>query len=446
MHAIVLTLVRLAVTRRRLLEWETAAVEHRAIERADRAQGRLERFAARDDGQPDHRGDRDARWSLISRRRNLALGAARSSLLWFDGARPSRTGSACRSVRAQRPLVDAERALLRWTARKTWRYFETFVTAADGVAAARQLPGDRERSAAGRRGRRPTNIAMGLLSTLAAHDLGYLSTTERWSRGSIGRLTTLEGLERHEGHFLNWYDTTTLAPLAPALRVDRRQRQPGGGAHRAQRRVCGTVAHVPQTETARCWKASIDTAAVLASTTSRSDAERRPAPAGGRASTSSPGRSPISARKAHRRRRVRARCETRQPGPGGSRAACRRASTTTSAFWSRALVDAIAGAASRPGARRPAAGRARRAGTARVGAGRCDALRVPVRPAAPHLHDRLPPRRRRRSRPRRRRRSTICWRRKRAWPASSRSPRATCRSITGSISAGSSRTSTVARR
>ena len=28
-------------------------------------------------------------------------------------------------------------------------------------------------------------------------------------------LTTLEGLERHEGHFLNWYDTATLAPLHP---------------------------------------------------------------------------------------------------------------------------------------------------------------------------------------------------------------------------------------
>ena len=28
-------------------------------------------------------------------------------------------------------------------------------------------------------------------------------------------LTTVEALERHEGHLLNWYDTQTLAPLAP---------------------------------------------------------------------------------------------------------------------------------------------------------------------------------------------------------------------------------------
>ena len=28
-------------------------------------------------------------------------------------------------------------------------------------------------------------------------------------------LTTVEGLERHRGHLLNWYDTTSLAPLLP---------------------------------------------------------------------------------------------------------------------------------------------------------------------------------------------------------------------------------------
>ena len=35
-----------------------------------------------------------------------------------------------------------------------------------------------------------------------------------------------------EGHLLNWYDTETLAPLAPALRLDGRQRQSGGRAGR----------------------------------------------------------------------------------------------------------------------------------------------------------------------------------------------------------------------
>ena len=55
---------------------------------------------------------------------------------------------------------------------------------------------------------------MGMLSTMAAHDLGYLTTAEMLRRLDA-TLTTLEGLERHRGHFLNWYDTSTRAPLHP---------------------------------------------------------------------------------------------------------------------------------------------------------------------------------------------------------------------------------------
>ncbi|RPJ72809.1 MAG: glycosyl transferase, partial [Acidobacteria bacterium] len=105
--------------------------------------------------------------------------------------------------------------MLRRAARKTWRYFETFMTAADAW-----LPPDNfqegDDDAAPQLARRtsPTNIGFGLLSTLAAYDLGYISGDTLAHR--IDRtLTTLEGLERHEGHFLNWYDTATLAPLYP---------------------------------------------------------------------------------------------------------------------------------------------------------------------------------------------------------------------------------------
>jgi cyclic beta-1,2-glucan synthetase len=61
----------------------------------------------------------------------------------------------------------------------------------------------------------PTNIGLLLLSTLAAHDFGYLG----WD-GLLDRLEktldTSERLERFRGHFYNWYDTTTLAVLQPA--------------------------------------------------------------------------------------------------------------------------------------------------------------------------------------------------------------------------------------
>ena len=60
----------------------------------------------------------------------------------------------------------------------------------------------------------PTNIGMSLLSTLAAHDLGYITDDDLLRRLDL-TLGTLEAMERHEGHFFNWYDTSTLAPLHP---------------------------------------------------------------------------------------------------------------------------------------------------------------------------------------------------------------------------------------
>src|SRR5258707_10332420 len=55
---------------------------------------------------------------------------------------------------------------------------------------------------------------MGLLSVLAARDLGMIEIGELVEE--VARtLSTLEWLELHEGRLLNWYDTRSLAPLAP---------------------------------------------------------------------------------------------------------------------------------------------------------------------------------------------------------------------------------------
>jgi cellobiose phosphorylase len=204
-HAIVVTLVRLT-TKRRLLEWETAATT------AARATGLVRRglrhFA------------REMRVSpLIAVVVTLAIAVLRPGafgsampllLLWILAPAVAYWLSIPVGARV-RPLEERERALLRRTARKTWRYFETFVTEADGW-----LPPDNFQEDVTRVARRtsPTNIGMGMLSTLAAHDLGYLSTGELVRRLDA-TLTALEGLERYNGHLLNWYDTSTLAPLHP---------------------------------------------------------------------------------------------------------------------------------------------------------------------------------------------------------------------------------------
>jgi cyclic beta-1,2-glucan synthetase len=109
-------------------------------------------------------------------------------------------------------LGTADTKQLRRVARRTWHYFERYVTAADHHLPPDNVQQDPDLRVAHRTS--PTNIGMGLLSTLAAHDLGYLDRARLASRLE-DMLTGVEALERHEGHLLNWYDTTTLASLAP---------------------------------------------------------------------------------------------------------------------------------------------------------------------------------------------------------------------------------------
>ena len=60
----------------------------------------------------------------------------------------------------------------------------------------------------------PTNIGLALLASVAAKDFGYIGLLECTERTEL-TLATLRRLDRYHGHFYNWYDTTTLAPLHP---------------------------------------------------------------------------------------------------------------------------------------------------------------------------------------------------------------------------------------
>lgn len=208
-HAIVLTLVRLGITRRRLLEWESAATVAAKIVGGS-GWPAMRRFA-REMASSPLIAIGVATLIVFFRPERLA-GAAPFLLLWL--AAPGVAYSLSVPVGARvRPLRDEERALLRRTARSTWRYFDTFVTEADGWLPPDNFQEDEETGRVAQR-TSPTNVGMGLLSTLAAHDLGYLTSSELVDRVDK-TLTTLEGLERFNGHFLNWYDTVTRAPLHP---------------------------------------------------------------------------------------------------------------------------------------------------------------------------------------------------------------------------------------
>jgi cyclic beta-1,2-glucan synthetase len=203
-HAITLTLVRIGITKHRLLEWETAAASaHRG------GPPRVMAFVKDMIASPTIGLGSLALVLLVHPH---ALAAAVPILaLWV--AAPLIAYALSQPVPTRRAaLGTADRELLRSVALKTWRYFETFVRPEDHA-----LPPDNVQlvptlTVAHRTS--PTNIGMALLAALSAHDLGFIETDELAERINA-TLTTVESLERFEGHLLNWYDTRTLAPLSP---------------------------------------------------------------------------------------------------------------------------------------------------------------------------------------------------------------------------------------
>lgn len=205
LDAVLRTLYRKHISRRGLLEWTTAQVAE--WQGGDQQGLFLLNF-----------------WLISALSLALAFGirlAMPSSLpfalpwlaLWFIspafGWLFTKKGSLRRKLRA---LHQRDLRLLRRIARRTWRYFDDFV----GPDTAWLPPDNYQYSHKNKLAMRtsPTNIGMWMLSALGATDFGYLTLED-----AIGRLQntmqTLDSLERHEGHLLNWYSLEDLAPLKP---------------------------------------------------------------------------------------------------------------------------------------------------------------------------------------------------------------------------------------
>jgi len=109
-------------------------------------------------------------------------------------------------------LTEQELAFLHKTARKTWAFFEQFLTIEDNW-----LPPDNFQEAEGgviAHRTSPTNMGLALLANLSAYDFGYLSGSSLLERCEY-TFRSMNTLERFKGHFYNWYDTQSLAPLYP---------------------------------------------------------------------------------------------------------------------------------------------------------------------------------------------------------------------------------------
>jgi len=205
LHAIVVTLIRVGVTRERLLEWEPAAATNRLA-----GLHRAAAFARHMIASPLIGVAAMVMVSLIN---PWAIPVAMPLIvLWITA--PAIAFILSRPAVARREVLSADdREFLLGVARKTWDYFATFITAESHA-----LPPDNVQIVPDVRIAQrtsPTNIAMALLATVSARDLGFITLDEMAARIDA-TLTTVESLERFHGHLLNWYDTDTLSPLQPA--------------------------------------------------------------------------------------------------------------------------------------------------------------------------------------------------------------------------------------
>lgn len=200
------TLTRLLVTQRHLLEWTTAA--HTAGRPQLGPSALYRRMAGG-----------TALGLALATVSTLAMPSSWPAtlplgLLWLAAPllafRASRAGSVTQGTR---PLSESDARSLRLTARRTWRFFETFVTAADQMLPPDNFQEDPKPVVARRTS--PTNMGLYLLSAVAAHDFGWtgkIRTVERLEE----TLATMRKLQKFRGHFFNWYDTADLRTLDPA--------------------------------------------------------------------------------------------------------------------------------------------------------------------------------------------------------------------------------------
>lgn len=101
---------------------------------------------------------------------------------------------------------------LRRIGRKTWAYFEDFVNAENNWLAPDNFQENPPNGLANRTS--PTNIGMAFTSNLCAYDMDYIGFHELVERMDQS-LGSTERLDKFKGHLYNWYDTITRQPLYP---------------------------------------------------------------------------------------------------------------------------------------------------------------------------------------------------------------------------------------
>ena len=203
--AIARTMARLFATRRHLLEWTTAA-QSTGSPRLD-LRGFYRQMAG------------GVALGLVMTASGLIFAPSSwpvilpFTLLWLTAPALALWTSRSPTVDRRSAVSDQDARDLRLTARRTWRFFETFVTPLDNMLPPDNFQEDPNPVLAHRTS--PTNMGLYLLSAVAARDFGWAGTTETVERLEA-TCASMQKLPRFNGHFFNWYGTRDLQVLDPA--------------------------------------------------------------------------------------------------------------------------------------------------------------------------------------------------------------------------------------
>ena len=213
--AIIRTLVRLTLTKKKLLEWQTASQVERAM-----SHSRVEVWRRM---WPVVAISMVIAAAVLLKEGSLAGRTVGGQILFLSPTIPLivlwlvspaiASGLSAPATPRELRLNENERAVTLRYAKLHWNFFEHFVTEATHWLAPDNFQEDPDPIIAARTS--PTNIGLQCLATVSAYDLGLITL-----EGTIERVErvfrSLERMRRYRGHFYNWYNLADLHALEPA--------------------------------------------------------------------------------------------------------------------------------------------------------------------------------------------------------------------------------------
>lgn len=200
--AIIVTLWRLTISHKHLMEWQTSAdVEKKAVNTLSGFYNRM--------------------WfsPVMAILCGISLGIYNPILLYVSPflfiwiiAPYIAWRASCPIIPKISKITNEQDLLLHRIARKTWHFFEVFVNEKENWLAPDNFQETPNPAIASRTS--PTNIGLSLLANLSAFDLGYLTAGKFVERTKL-TFDTMTKLQKHRGHLYNWYNTETLEPMFP---------------------------------------------------------------------------------------------------------------------------------------------------------------------------------------------------------------------------------------